>query len=100
MEASPNKIQIASCALGGHLLGRGTAVQKAIQAKFPKADVQNTYGWPLQFSVYVDDKPVVSSLGGTCTILQLLTCCRSPELVAESVANHVKQDVDHPVLGS
>ena len=83
--ATPATIEITSCALGGHLLGRGTAVQKAAQQAFPGAKVTNTIGCPLQFSITVDDKPVLSGFAGSCTIMQLLTCCTSPEAVVARV---------------
>eukprot|EP00418_Pyrodinium_bahamense_P039026 CAMPEP_0179196104 /NCGR_PEP_ID=MMETSP0796-20121207/97500_1 /TAXON_ID=73915 /ORGANISM="Pyrodinium bahamense, Strain pbaha01" /LENGTH=54 /DNA_ID=CAMNT_0020900489 /DNA_START=22 /DNA_END=183 /DNA_ORIENTATION=+ len=52
--SSPSTVKITSCALGGHLLGRGTAVQKAVQQQFPNAEVKNSYGCPLQFSITAD----------------------------------------------
>eukprot|EP00418_Pyrodinium_bahamense_P016551 CAMPEP_0179125144 /NCGR_PEP_ID=MMETSP0796-20121207/59172_1 /TAXON_ID=73915 /ORGANISM="Pyrodinium bahamense, Strain pbaha01" /LENGTH=97 /DNA_ID=CAMNT_0020823833 /DNA_START=83 /DNA_END=376 /DNA_ORIENTATION=- len=83
--SSPSTVEITSCALGGHLLGRGTAVQEAVQQQFPDAEVTNTYGCPLQFSITADGQQVLGGLAGTCTILQLLTCCTSPEAVAKQV---------------
>mmetsp|Transcript_79843 Transcript_79843/g.171119 ORF Transcript_79843/g.171119 Transcript_79843/m.171119 type:complete len:89 (+) Transcript_79843:81-347(+) len=83
--SSPKTVEITSCALGGHLLGRGTAVQKELQHKYPQAEVKSTYGFPLQFSITADGQEVLGGLGGTCTILQLLTCCTSPQAVAEKI---------------
>ena len=91
--AAPATIEITSCALGGHLLGRGTAVQKAAQQAFPNAKVTNSVGCPLQFSMTVDDKPIVSGLAGTATIMQLLTCCTSPEAVVARVPHGEAQVV-------
>merc|ERR1711972_1262691 len=82
--AAPSTIEITSCALGGHLLGRGTAVQNSLQEQFPDAEVENRYGCPLQFSISADGKQVLGGLSGTCTILKLLTCCTSPNAVAEN----------------
>ena len=50
-----------------------------------RSEVQNGYGCPLQFSISVDDEPVLSGCSGMMTILGLLTCCTSPEKVASSV---------------
>merc|ERR1712039_329958 len=75
-------VEITSCALGGHLLGRGTAVQRAIQEQMPEAEVRNSYGCPLQFSITVNDKQVLGGLSGTCAILQMLMCCKRAEGVA------------------
>merc|ERR1712151_1181978 len=90
--SSPSSIEITSCALGGHLLGRGTAVQKAVQKQFPNAEVKNSYGCPLQFSITSDGQQILGGLAGTCKILQLLTCCTSPEAVAEMVPNTKETD--------
>ena len=83
--AAPAKVEITSCRLGGHLLGRAGAVQRAIQSKYPNVQVQNNVGFPLQFSMTADDKQVLGGSAGSCTILQLLTCCTSPEAVANMV---------------
>eukprot|EP00418_Pyrodinium_bahamense_P094312 CAMPEP_0179038014 /NCGR_PEP_ID=MMETSP0796-20121207/14418_1 /TAXON_ID=73915 /ORGANISM="Pyrodinium bahamense, Strain pbaha01" /LENGTH=97 /DNA_ID=CAMNT_0020734325 /DNA_START=85 /DNA_END=378 /DNA_ORIENTATION=+ len=83
--SSPSTIKITSCALGGHLLGRGTAVQKAVQQQYPNAEVKNGYGCPLQFSITADGQQVLGGAAGTCTILQLLTCCTSPQAVAKKI---------------
>merc|ERR1712100_507144 len=84
MAAQP-QVRITSCALGGHLLGRGTAVQKAIKGQVPNANVENRCGCPLQFSISVDGKQVLGGIAGACAILQMLTCCTSPSKVAENV---------------
>jgi hypothetical protein len=85
MANTQTNVQITSCALGGHLLGRGNAVQKAIQTEIPGAQVKNGYGCPLQFSVVVDGEPVLGGCSGMMTILGLLTCCTSPQKVAQKV---------------
>mmetsp|Transcript_133645 Transcript_133645/g.249999 ORF Transcript_133645/g.249999 Transcript_133645/m.249999 type:complete len:102 (+) Transcript_133645:70-375(+) len=83
MAAKP-QVEITSCALGGHLLGRGSAVQKEIQDQMPQADVKHSYGCPLQFSIAVDGEPVLGGFSGSCTILKLLMCCAYARDVAKS----------------
>mmetsp|Transcript_26447 Transcript_26447/g.51821 ORF Transcript_26447/g.51821 Transcript_26447/m.51821 type:complete len:100 (-) Transcript_26447:445-744(-) len=80
--AAPSNIQINSCMLGGHLLGRGSAVQSVLQEQFPNAEIKHSYACPLQFSIVTDGKEVLGGLAGTCTILQLLMCCTSAQTVA------------------
>jgi len=86
MSAAPARVEITSCALGGHLLGRGCAVKKAVEQVMPSAEVEHGFGLPLQFSVTVDEKPVIGGLAGTWAILQLLLCCESPEAIASRVS--------------
>ena len=81
----PKNVEITSCALGGHLLGRGSAVKDQLAEKYPDAAVTHKMGLPLQFSIKADDNQVMGGMAGTCTILQLLTCCTSPSAVAGKV---------------
>merc|ERR1712070_999578 len=83
MASAPTQITITSCALGGHLLGCGTAVKNAIKQEMPKAEVENKVGCPLQFSIQADGKQVLGGVQGTCTIVKLLMCCTSPGEVAK-----------------
>ena len=85
--AAPAKVEITSCVLGGHLFGRAGAVQRAIQSKHPNTVVQNNVGFPLQFSICADGKQVLGGSAGSCTILQLLTCCTSPTAVADKITS-------------
>mmetsp|Transcript_47423 Transcript_47423/g.113789 ORF Transcript_47423/g.113789 Transcript_47423/m.113789 type:complete len:101 (+) Transcript_47423:62-364(+) len=88
MSASP-EVTITSCALGGHLLGRGGAVRDELQKQLPAAKVTNKVGCPLQFSIAAGDEQVLGGLAGTCTILKLLLCCTGAEDVAEEAAQEI-----------
>merc|ERR1711904_59707 len=92
MAVAPKQITITSCALGGHLLGRGTAVKNAIKEDMPQAEVCNKVGCPLQFSIQADDKQVLGGVQGTCTILKLLMCCTSPKEVAKCTSAQSEPD--------
>jgi len=97
--AAPAQITITSCALGGHLLGRGNAVKNAIKEKAPQAEVANKVGCPLQFSIQADGKQVLGGVSGTCTILKLLMCCTSPAEVAKCASQDNTQPADEKKVG-
>merc|ERR1719261_737767 len=99
MEVAPTQIKITSCALGGHLLGRGNAVKSAIKQEMPKAEVENKVGCPLQFSIQADGKQVLGGVEGTCTILKLLMCCTSPADVAKCASTDKVQAMDDKAAG-
>merc|ERR1719218_297494 len=100
--AAPTQITITSCALGGHLLGRGNAVKNAIKQDMPKAEVENKVGCPLQFSIQADGKQVLGGVQGTCTILKLLMCCTSPAQVAKCASdpNKVQAIIDDQAVAA
>ena len=78
METSnaPSKVEITSCLIGGHILGRGAAVQKQCQAQFPNAAVSHKVGCPLTFSIKADDKPVGTRIGSSSAdqSVNIMTC--------------------------
>lgn len=85
--STPQTIEITSCALGGHLLGRGDAVKKQLEEEYPEAKIENKKGHLLQFTVEKDGKPVMGKTfsEGATTMVGLLMCCKSPRSVASQV---------------
>merc|ERR1711988_1821458 len=99
--AAPAQVTITSCALGGHLLGRGNAVKNAIKQDMPRAEVENKIGCPLQFSIQADGKQVLGGVQGTCTIIKLLMCCTSPADVAKCASDQNKVEaIDDQAVGA
>ena len=94
---APSNIEVTSCVLGGHLLGRGTAVQKELQEKYPEAQVESTKGHLLQFLVVADGETVVGKTyaEGASTMVKMLLCISNPKSVANQVqeAEKVQPDV-------
>ena len=84
-EKGPTSVEIKSCVIGGHLLGRGKAVERSIKERYPNVNVEHRMACPLSFSIVADGQQVIGGLAGTCTIFKLLTCCETPSHVAEAI---------------
>lgn len=77
--SNPQTIEITSCALGGHLLGRGDAVKKQLEEEYPEATIENKKrtlvavysgeGW--QRSNGQDFLPRSDNNGGAAHVLQI-----------------------------
>ena len=83
----PERIELKTCAVGGHMLGRGCAVQKELAKEYPNAKIEHTKGHMFQFSVKKDDEEVVgnSFCDGFTTLGRMMLCCGSPKRVADRV---------------
>ena len=86
---SPSSIEIKSCAIGGHLLHKGTAVKKELEGQYPGTKVSNEMGLPLQFSIKKDGENVPL---GPLTMIKLVLGRTSPAKFAQ----HIKQSTETP----
>ena len=95
----PGRIELKTCAVGGHLLGRGKQVQAELAKEYPDATIEHKTGHLFQFSVKKDDTEVVGTTcwDGFTTLGRMVCCCGSPRRVADRVVEcptNVQEDTD------